>query len=250
MEKALAAMVYAAHLRNKDVSGWMNCAAFALDLVKDDEDEENLQMARLCFSAALRADPTHVEARLGKAAICHRRGHLHAAIAEYKMVLRTRPNDLDLVRKLAEACVDNKNAEAALPSAIEAYSRYFAIARANTADYADPALWHDINIYVELYASLNRFQDAVHELRALSRWLVGRASEHYWDQWQSDDREWDIDNDRRSQDSNFAVENADMRLYGSALPLELRVRLAIYRIRLGDTDEAFVRTTHSLLANI
>ncbi|KEY67273.1 hypothetical protein S7711_04526, partial [Stachybotrys chartarum IBT 7711] len=238
MDRALAAMVYAAHLRPKDLAGWMNCASFALDTVTDDE-AGNLHTARLCFSAAIRADPTNIDARLGKAAVCHSQGHLSAAISEYNMVLRRRPQDLDLVRKLAEACVDNKHAETALPSAIAAYRRYFDIARANTGEYASDALWHDIGIYVELHASTGCFQDATHELKALSRWLVGRAPEAYWDEWQADDREWDNDHGRRLLCPDF-VENAfPLELYGYALPLELRVRLAIYRLRLGDEAEAF-----------
>ena len=237
LNRALSAMVYAAHLRPKDVSGWHRCASFALDTIEDDEGG-NLHTARLCYSAALRADPTNLEARLGKAAVCHRQGHLSAAIQEYKIVLRRRPYDLDLVRKLAEACIDTKNASTTVPSAIQAYSKFFNYQMKTQSHHDQDALWHDVGIYVELFATAGRYQDGVKELKALSRWLVGRASEQYWDDWQTDDREWDADDERRSLVSEFDAVNSDPNLHGKALPQDLRIRLAIYRLRLGDESEA------------
>lgn len=233
-------MVYAAHLRPKDVSGWMKCATFALDTVEDDEDH-NLQTARLCFSAALRADPTHIEARLGKADVCHRQGHLAAAISEYKSVLKRRPHDLELVRRLTEACVDSKNTTTAVPAAIQAYQRFFDLEMNSQSRRGSDGLWHDVGIFVDLFASIGHLQEAIRHLKALSRWLVGRASERYWDDWQDDDREWDIDARRRSEVPYFDQHSSNPRLYGDALPHHLRVRLAKYRLRLGQETEALVR---------
>lgn len=242
LSRALAAMVYAAHLRPKDVSGWMRSASFALDTVEDDE-AANLHTARLCYSAALRADPTNIEARIGKATVCHRQGHLSTAITEYSTVLKRRPGDLDLVRKLAEACVDSKQADTAVPSAITAYRRYFDNEMETREWDRLDVLWHDIGIYVELFATTGRYREAVRELKALSRWLVGRAAERYWD-WlgEDDDREWDDTPERRLLVPDFAATvSPDQNLYGSALPYDLRARLAIYRLRLGDQSEALVR---------
>ncbi|PNP48809.1 hypothetical protein TGAMA5MH_00264 [Trichoderma gamsii] len=240
--RALSAMVYAAHLRPKNVAAWLECASFALDLLHEDE-AGNLHTARLCYSAALRADPTNLDARLGKASVCHRQGHLAAAISEYNIVLKHHPYDLDIVRKLAEACIDNKNAESAVPAAIMAYRRYFDYEMGNSPIYGPDGPWHDIGIYVELIASTGAFAEAIHELKALSRWLVGRIQEQYWDQWQVDDCEWDDDDDRRSHVPHFQGSLFGSELYGHALPLDLRVRLAIYRLRLGEEDEAFRHLT-------
>ncbi|KAH6603389.1 hypothetical protein Trco_008164 [Trichoderma cornu-damae] len=240
--RALSAMVYAAHLRPKDVAAWLECASFALDAISEDE-ASNLHTARLCYSAALRADPTNLDARLGKATVCHRQGHLAAAISEYSIVLKYHPYDLDIVRKLAEACIDNKNTESAVPSAIMAYRRYFDYEIENTPSYGADAPWHDIGIYVELIASTGAYAEAIHELKALSRWLVGRLQEQYWDHWQIDDCEWDETDERRSHVPHFHDSLFSPELYGPSLPLDLRVRLAIYRLRLGEEDEAFRHLT-------
>ncbi|KAF9770555.1 hypothetical protein IL306_011877, partial [Fusarium sp. DS 682] len=237
MGKSLSAMVYAAHLRPKDVNGWIQCASFALENVGDDE-AGNLNTARLCYSAALRADHTNIDARLGKGLVCHRQGHLAAAISDYKVVLEHRPYDLEIVRKLAEACVDNKQAEAAVPSAIAAYKRFFDHERTKPHMEIMESPWHDIGIYVELFAATGRYQEAIQESKSLSRWLLGREAEEYWDQWTSDDREWDMDDERRAAVPEFTAGVWSPESYGQSFPWDLRARLAIYRFRLGDEEEA------------
>ena len=237
LDRALSAMVYAAHLRPKDVSGWLRCASFALDSVVNDESS-NLHTARLCLSAALRADPSNVEARLGKADVCLRQGHLSAAILEYNYILRRHPYDLDIVRKLAETSIDNKHVATAISSAITAYRHYFDHAMDREHEDDQNMLWHDIGIYAELVASLGKFQQAIQELKSLSRWILGRSSETFWDQWQLDDREWDVTDDRRSSVPGFI--SRGMNKYGLTLPLDLRIRLAIFRLKSSDQDEALV----------
>ncbi|KAF5232039.1 hypothetical protein FANTH_13156, partial [Fusarium anthophilum] len=237
MSKSLSAMVYAAHLRPKDVNGWLHCASSALGNVADDE-AGNLNTARLCYSAALRADHTNIDARLGKGLVCHRQGHLAAAISDYKVVLEHRPYDIEIVRKLAEACVDNKQAEAAVPSAIAAYKRFFDHERAKPQMEIMEAPWRDIGIYVELFAATGRYQEAIQESKSLSRWLLGREAEAYWDQWTSDDREWDMDDERRAAVPGFIAGVWSPDTYGQSFPWDLRARLAIYRFRLSDEDEA------------
>ncbi|KAF4120247.1 hypothetical protein GMORB2_3048 [Geosmithia morbida] len=238
VNKSLSAMVYAAHLRPKDVGGWLRCATFALDTMEN-EDDENLHTARLCYSAALRADSRNMEARVGKAMVCHRQGHLAAAINEYNTILKRRPHDLEIVRKLAEACIDNKHTDASVNSATSAYKRYFDFEVANTTWQPRVDLWHDVGIYVELFASNGRYSDAIRELKSLARWLVGRPLEKYWDEWQADDREWDAEVDRRYLVPEFNSSRSNEALYGDALPRDQRARLAIYRLGLGNDEEAF-----------
>lgn len=241
MSKSLSAMVYAAHLRPKDVNGWLRCARFALENAGEDE-AGSLNTARLCYSAALRVDATNQDARLGKGLVCHKQGHLAAAISDYKVVLKHRPYDLEIVRKLAEACVDNKQAVAAVPSAIAAYKRFFEHEKKKPGLEQAEAPWIDIGIYVELFASTGRYQEAIQEAKALARWVLGRESESYWCAWFSDDREWDVDDERRASVAEFRSGLWSPELYGTSFPLDLRARLAIYRFRLGNEEEAMVRS--------
>ncbi|GAB0138618.1 hypothetical protein EsDP_00006844 [Epichloe bromicola] len=237
LDRALSAMVYAAHLRPKDVSGWLGSASFALELAIDD-DSANLHTARLCFSAALRADRNNVEARVGKASVCLQQGHLSAAIAEYEYILKREPYNLDIIRKLAEACVDSRNAASAVSSAISAYARYFD-QLVDTGEERDcNLLWHDIGMLVELLASAENYQQAIFEIKRRSRWLAGRISETFWDEWQNDDREWDESDERRLSVPGFMACESNSVRFGLFLPLEFRVRLAIYRLKLCHQQEA------------
>lgn len=237
--RALSAMVYAAHLRPKDVAGWLHCASFALDTADLDE-QVHLKTARLCYSAALKAEFNNIEARLGKAAICHQQGHYAQAAVEYSIALRTRPADLEIVRKLAEAAVDSQYSQSAASAALEAYGRFFSIAQAASAGYDLTDLWYDIGTYVDIFAAMNRLKDAITHLRRLSRWISLRKEESFWDQSQGDDREWDLSDERRMMVDTFTQGRFPNSAYGLSLPLFLRMRLAIYRLRTGDTDEALV----------
>lgn len=248
LDKALEAMVYAANIRSKDIGGWLRSASFALSLVKN-EDDAVLKTARRCYSAALRVDPKNLEARQGKAIICHRLGHLGAAINEYNIYLKYRPHDLEIVRKLAEACIDNKHTDSGVHSAITAYRRFFDIEMTNPTSEFHDELWHDVGIYVELFAAKGRYAEAIRELKTLARWLVGRASEDYWDEWQADDREWDADSERRFSVPEFNTSHSHDSLYGDALPHDQRARLAIYRLGLEDDEEAFVCAAHPISMN-
>ncbi|KAG5979828.1 hypothetical protein E4U55_004720 [Claviceps digitariae] len=238
-DRALSAMVYAAHLRPKDVSGWLSSASFALEL-STDEESSNLHTARLCFSAALRADRTNIEARVGKAGVCYRQGHLSAAITEYEYILKHQPYNLDIIRKLAEACVDSRNAASTTPSAISAYARYFDHVVGIGEEQDSSLLWHDIGMFVELLASVEDYQQAILEIKRRSRWLAGRISEAFWDEWQADDREWDETDERRLSVPGFVAGESDPTQFGPFLPLEFRVRLATYRLKLGHQQEALV----------
>jgi general transcription factor 3C polypeptide 3 (transcription factor C subunit 4) len=245
--KALSAMVYAAHLRPKDVAGWLRCASYALDTAAEDE-ASNLHTARLCYSAALRAEPHNLDARTGKASVSHRQGHLGTAVTDYEKVLKRRPGDIDLVRRLAEACMDTRHAETAVPTAIAAYQRCFRLYMGESG-LLEPELdlWYDVGVFVEMYAYTGQYLEAIRELKSLARWLLGRGGEKFWDQWQDDDREWDLDDHRRSQMPR-SIEmpvNPEGLNEHRRLPSDLRARLAIYRFRLEQPDEALVSTCTS-----
>ena len=100
-------------------------------------------------------------------------------------MLKLRPGDLDVVRQLAEACVDNRHVETAVENAIEAYRQYFKSEALAAPLQSVEGPWHDVAIYVELFATAGRYGEAILELKRLCRWLVGRASEEFWERLQA-----------------------------------------------------------------
>ncbi|GJC86849.1 transcription factor tau subunit sfc4 [Colletotrichum liriopes] len=232
-DKALMAMVIAAHLRPKDFAAWMHCASFAMSLAEAGQ-EGALKTALMCYSSAIKAQPTNLDARLGRAESSHRQGFLSQAITEYSYVIERRPLDIDIVRRLAEACADSGGMED-VHKAVSAYKTYFAHARTADRDMERELSWHDVSIYVELFACAGDFLNAITELKSLSRWLLGRQDDHKWDDC-VDDREWDRDDTRRAQFHSFDPSTHGLYAYGLGLPLEFRARLALYRLKIRDEE--------------
>jgi general transcription factor 3C polypeptide 3 (transcription factor C subunit 4) len=103
--------------------------------------------------------------------------------------------------------------------------------------------WEMINIYLDLLDRSHQYAYALRRLKALARWKQGRAKETYWDD-QEDDREYDIeDGPQRVAVPQFKPKTQNAT-FGQTLPLEIRVKLGIFRLRkgLGDFQEAMVST--------
>ncbi|KAI3535594.1 RNA polymerase III transcription factor tfiiic [Colletotrichum tamarilloi] len=234
-DQALMAMVISAHLRPKDFAVWMDCASFAMSLAEGGQ-EGALKTALMCYSSAIKAQPTSLEARLGRAEASHRQGFFSQAITEFTYVIERRPLDIDVVRRLAEACADSGGMED-VQKAVSAYKTYFAHARSIEQEAGGELSWHDIGIYVELFACAGDFANAIADLKSLSRWLLGRPNDQLWDAC-FDDREWDRDHSRRVQIPSFDPSAYNMYTYGMGLPLEFRARLALYRLKIRDDEES------------
>lgn len=235
-EKTLLALIYAAHLRPKDAAQWLSVARFALEETGENRTK-NLPSAKFCFSSAIRANPKDdFEARCGKAAVLRELGHSTAAIAEYKHILKQRPHDTSILRLIAEAYIDIDKVEPAQDLYREAIAFYKDSVETPGTEFT----WSDANIYVELYAYAGQYSMAIHELRCIARWLLGRESETFWDTFPNDDREWDSTDDRRLLTADFDPAQFSSSQYGDGLPLEFRVKLGQYRLKKGDRSEALV----------
>lgn len=163
-------------------------------------------------------------------------GSTSAAIAEYKQILKQRPHDTSILRLIAEAYIDRDNVK----SAQDLYRQTIAFYKNSDCEPGEKFTWSDVNIYVELFAYIGQYAEAIKELKSLARWLLGRASESFWDEVLDDDREWDSSDARRVQHPNFVQGRYGLQQYGNGLPLELRVKLGLYRLKLGFHDEALV----------
>jgi general transcription factor 3C polypeptide 3 (transcription factor C subunit 4) len=239
-DKALLCMVSASHLQPKVLSSWLDCAELALDI-------GNLMTARYCYSAALRADRNCLRALTPRADIFFEQGKLAYAISDYRRILEQQPKNLDVIRKLAEACVDYKEDHEASATAISAYRHYLGDAEPTTRGEVGHISWPDISIFAQLFANSGRHQEAIREIKSLARRQLGRQGNLFWDEWQVDDREWDRESDRRLEVAQFSTDNFDLIQYGLGLPLDLRAQLALYRLRLRDEEEGMVgRGTCSL----
>lgn len=103
--------------------------------------------------------------------------------------------------------------------------------------------WEMINIYLDLLDRLGDYESALARLKTLARWKQGRVKENFWDDME-DDREFDIeDGPRRIAVSEFKRKTKSAK-HGQTLPLEIRVKLGIFRLRKGPDD--FQEAMHHL----
>ncbi|KAI1505503.1 hypothetical protein F5X99DRAFT_368242 [Biscogniauxia marginata] len=242
---SFTARVFSCHLEPKNVDGWSQCAEIGIALRDEfpDDAEEYHEQAMFCYSQALRANIEDRPARHGRAALAFERGQTKTAAKDYLYLVERCYFDVYALRGLAEMSVllahtGKREFEDRPHTAIHWYRRCISHLRENGMDLRYPFDWQDIKIFVELLAYVEQTKDAIYELKSLSRWLLGRSDEAFWDDWQDDDREWDVDKIRRLELAEYRESRYPESSYGSGLPLEFRAKFAIYRLNLDDMDEA------------
>ncbi|KAI5928521.1 hypothetical protein F4810DRAFT_8214 [Camillea tinctor] len=242
---SFTARVFACHLQPKNVEGWSQCAEIGIALRDEfpDDAEEYHEQAMFCYSQALRADIEDRPARHGRAALAFEKGQIKTAAKDYLYLVERCYFDVYALRGLAEMSVllahtGKQEFEDRPHIAINWYRRCIAHIQENGVDPRYPFEWQDVKIFVELLAYVGHTKDAIYELKLLARWLLGRQDETFWDDWQDDDREWDVDNIRRLQFDEYREGIYPATSYGSGLLLEFRAKLVIYRLKLDDMDEA------------
>ena len=226
-EKALSAAWNGAHTRPRDPEMWSRIARLILE--RDDEDRVSaLRDAIYCYNRILYVDSSNVEARYQRAALNHELGHKRKAASEYEHLIKQLPHDTTVLRHLAEIYIDLGEPDVAL-SHYEASIYHFQ--SAEPCDVTNFS-WSDVNIVCELYGVQRRYDEGIAVLKTLSRWLLGRAKEKCWQFFDEDDREWDLEDEpRRNGVPEFVPGEHDVTSYGEGLPLELRVKLGVFRLK-------------------
>ena len=237
-ERALSAAWNGAHTRPRDTQVWTKIAGLILE--RDDEDREAiLRDAVYCYTRILSVEKDNLEARYRRATLNRELGYKRKVAADYENLLKRLPHDTSILRNLAEIYLELKNVERAL----QCYQHTIGHFQAHEATTVTTFTWSDVNIVAELYGFLGRYQDGIVELKSLSRWLLGRKAEQYWNNFDTDDREWDKNHHpRRNEVSEFTQGAYEASSYGNGLPLELRIKLGVFRLstEVPNLNEAIV----------
>ncbi len=77
-KSALQCLITAAHIQPRNVNVWIHTALYALEdidvLEEGEERAEMLEIANMCYSGAIRANPANIDARTGKADVLMMKG--------------------------------------------------------------------------------------------------------------------------------------------------------------------------------
>lgn len=243
--KALAALFNGAHTRPRDKQVWLKLAEWIIQRTGNDTTT-SIRDAVYCYSRAIVVDKDCMKARRGRADLYRASGQNSRAAFDYEYLLTRLPHDTTILRTLAELYIDLNETDLARSH----FDRSFRYYRANESHRSKSITWSDVNVYVELCGYEQEYQKGIFELKSLSRWLVGRGDDTLWDSFDKDDREWDREDEpRRVSVEGFRSGKYEASAYGIGLPIELRIRLGIYRLEIGpdSVDEALVSSSKRMI---
>ncbi|KAL4791413.1 hypothetical protein BDV19DRAFT_370563 [Aspergillus venezuelensis] len=235
-EKAVTALFNGAHTRPRDPSVWLKVARMIMDLAGDDK-QSSMNDVLYCYSRVLEIDPRSYNTRFQRAALYRGLGHNGRSVTEYERILRDLPHNIRALRLLTDALTDQNDYEKALDYWSDAVQHFTSLNPGNVREFT----WSDANIYIELYSYLGRYLEGLKAAKAIARWLLLRKDDTMWQDFDEDDREWDDeDAPRRIKADGYVPKRWPLESYGLGLPLEFRIKLGLFRLKLGDqnVDEA------------
>jgi general transcription factor 3C polypeptide 3 (transcription factor C subunit 4) len=228
-DKALTALFNGAHTRPKDPGVWIKVARLILDRAGANR-QSALHDIAYCYTRILEVNPRNHNVRYQRAAVFRELGQNGRAGAEYERLLRECPHSARALRHIAETYIDTGEVQKAADYYAESIGHYLKLDPDETE-----FTWSDLNIYVELFGYLNEPEEGLIALKVLARWLLRRADDTVWDTCEDDDREWDADDSpRRIKTDGFVPGQWSRETYGLGLPLELRIKMGIFRLKMGD----------------
>ncbi|KAF2629865.1 TPR-like protein [Macroventuria anomochaeta] len=195
-----------------------------------------------CLKSIISLDVTNYEARSLKLEIEARLGHVSKCVNLGTKMLKTlreqkQDPDTEVLKIMAMMGTSTaKQTKRHLSKIIEEFDQAIEV---YTGPGRDPKAsdldWELTNIYLDLLDRTGKYEYALRRLKDLSRWKQGRRNETYWDE-QKDDREFDIeDTPRRVEVFDFKRKSNSAK-YGETLPLEIRVKMGLFRLRKSADD--------------
>ncbi|KAE8376695.1 hypothetical protein BDV26DRAFT_305416 [Aspergillus bertholletiae] len=235
-DKALTALFSGAHTRPKDPTVWAKVARMILERAGEDR-QSALNDVVYCYSRVIDINPKNYNVRFQRAAIYRELGYNGRAATEYERILKELPHNARALRHIAEIYIDLNDVQKAVDHWADSVEYFLPLDPEEAPEFS----WSDVNIYAELYGYLNQPDKGLWALKTLSRWLLGRKGDTMWEDFDEDDREWDAsDLPRRIKADGYEPGRWPRDSYGLGLPLELRIKLGLFRLRMGyqNKDEA------------
>lgn len=170
---------------------------------------------------------------------------LNQAIDGFQTILRQNPNDLAIILEMSNSFVEARLlplGERLILNALHKQQRDFPDPTEPDAVPPETVLF-PISLLVVLFDILiatEQWGKAIMECKKAVRWLGGRLKETRWEKV-GDDREFDLEGVKRRTGMGPGEEGREAE--GYVLDINLRHRLGLARLNLGDVDEARVSLT-------
>lgn len=234
-ELAVDTLMTGLHGHGNEVELWRGVADTILDNPHESQ-QKKVERAMYCFSAIIRKEPKDLDARYQRAECARELRQYNKSIMDFEILLKEDPYNSTILAAYMRLCIEINDA----PKARRVYEALF-------EHFSDAGLsegcqytWQDVGHYCDLMSMTGEAELAILKFRRLARALSGRQDEHFWDNVLKEDREFDQDHSpRRIGTLQFQADHHPNDSYGSAVPLDLRGKLGILRLRLNYKDEAF-----------
>ncbi len=232
-ERGIATLFTGAHSIPTDPDVWQRVAAACLERPYGDM-QRSLQQASYCYARIISKNRKNLDARLQRASVNRQLENYRKAFSDLETILEHKPRHSDAMRLFADICVETHD----LPKAKALYEETLDYYRQHGFEGEEEFTWADVLVYIQLLAQEEppelALENSIANLKRLSRWLLGRQDETYWDEYTEDDREWDSEDEpRRVTVLQFIPGRHPPDAYGPGLPLELRSRLGMLRLKQG-----------------
>ncbi len=232
----------------RDPETWVEVATRMRALKGENMTDAQREFILKLFEEALKLDSRNISARRARMELYSEVGSWHKARKECATILALKPDKLDILWQYSKLC-DKAALLDDIRGAIEFYDKAFRMhADNNTFGPADEQ-WDHLNMYLEMITKIGPPAKGLYELKRIARWFLGRKEDAFWDQlYLQDDREFDEGPERRiyvpQVQSGAVVQDASR--YGLGLPIDLRVKLGVFRLQMGSGDhpEAFRHFEH------
>lgn len=233
-EHGFNALMMGLHAHLSEIELWRQTAETILSYPAGDR-QNKIERARYCYTAIVRKDGKDMDARFQRAE-CHRlMGMWNGAFNDMKVMLNDDPHNSSVLAAFAKLCRDIND----INQAITAYDEHFDFYKVNGLTDEQHFTWMDVGQYVDLMVDKGETAQAIVIFKRLARWVSGRQDETFWEEFIEDDREFDqMHYPRRTQVGDFVPNRYPEHNYGEALPLDLRAKLGVLRLKLNFREEA------------
>ena len=225
-QKAVDALFAGAHAASREREVWLQLVDVTLQRSTTDRTAA-LERAEYCYTKMIQIDEKDFEAHFERAGIRQQLGKFTKSLKDLEFLLEEVPYHSSVMRRIAEVCIEVGDINKAKSLYEDFLERTLTDGLAGEGSFS----WTEVNVYADLITKQSTIKDGVIILRRLARWLLGREAESYWDDVE-DDREWDsFDDPRRLLVAEYEAGMFPIETYGDGLPLELRVRLGLFRLK-------------------
>lgn len=209
-------------------------------------EKEKTAIVLECLRAIITLDADDYDARTQKLEIEASLGHISRCIRLCRKMLTMRPYDASVLKLMATMGTSSvKQKRLHIEKIVKSWDNSIAYFLANDEPAMSDLDWSMLNLYLDLLDRAGEYDRALSRLKTVARWLQNRKEETYWDM-QQDDREFDIEDvPRRITVPEFSRSNNRKRRYGETLPLEMRAKLGLFRLR--QTPSSFAEAMVSFL---